>query len=274
MPRIGFNNPQLPTNVTKDSPKLPQTPTPEDEGGNINIEASESLQNEIKEQNRKIIEDSMSMLHDYQEEAHQLAVAQWNLKRRERKQLEKDLLQYQVSSVQGGYPTDQEIEQARVYLNNQHAKKLREELPYINRYFETLLASMEIEDNDGLSESSAGSYEAREEWNEEDCRKLMINFNRNQAQYAVDRRVKEIAVQRDPENILAIEKEYSNNREHLDYRQKRGLDLIKVAKSFTDYARRQNNFREKIRQEEIQKTTRRNWTSDGCSMEIARRRVT
>ena len=79
---------------------------------------------------------------------------------------------------------------------------------------------MEIEDNDGLSESSAGLYEAQEEWNEEDYRKLMINFNRNQAQYAVDRRVKEPAVQKDPENISAIEKEYSKNREHLDYRQK------------------------------------------------------
>ena len=40
------NNPQLPTNVTRDSPKLPQTPTPEDEGGNIDIEVRETLQNE------------------------------------------------------------------------------------------------------------------------------------------------------------------------------------------------------------------------------------
>ena len=33
---------------------------------------------------------------------------------------------------------------------------------------------MDIEDNDGLSESSAGSYEAREEWTEEEYRKLMM----------------------------------------------------------------------------------------------------
>ena len=112
---------------------------------------------------------------------------------------------------------------------------------------------MEVEDNDGLSKSSAGSYEAREEWNEEEYRKLMINFNRNQAQYAVDRQVKELAIQRDPGNISAIEKEYSRNRERLDYRQKRGQDLMKVAKFFTDYTRRQTNLREKIRQEEILK---------------------
>ena len=193
------------------------------------------------------------MLCGYQEEAHRLAVAQWNLKRRERKQLKRDLLQYQVSTVHGGYLTDQEIEQARVYINHEHAKKLREELPYIGRYFETLPADMEIEDNDGLSESSAQSYEGREEWNEEEYRKLMINFNRNQAQYAVDRQVKELAIQKNPENISVIEKEYSKNREYLDYRKKRGLDLMKVTKSFTDYARRQANLREKIRQEEIQK---------------------
>ena len=58
-----------------------------------------------------------------------------------------------------------------------------------------------------------------------------MNFNRNQAQYAVDRQVKEIAIQNDPENISAIEKEYSENLEPLDARQRRGQDLIKIAKS-------------------------------------------
>ena len=40
---------------------------------------------------------------------------------------------------------------------------------------------LEVEDNDGLSESSAGLYEAREKWDEENYRKLVITFNRNQA---------------------------------------------------------------------------------------------
>ena len=101
------------------------------------------------------------------------------------------------------------MEQARRYINNKHTKKQREELPYVSRYFETIPADMEIEDNDGLSESSTGSYEACEEWTEEEYRKLMMNFNRNQAQYAVDRQVKELAIQRDPGNIAAIETEYS-----------------------------------------------------------------
>ena len=78
----------------------------------------------------------------------------------------------------------------------------------------------------------------------------MINFNRNQAQYAVDRQVEELAIQRDPGNISAIEEEYLRNRKCLDYRPKRGQDLMKVAKSYT---RRQTNLKEKIRQEEILK---------------------
>ena len=115
----------------------------------------------------------------------------------------------------------------------------------ISRYFETIPIDMDVEDNDGLSESSAGSYEAHEEWTEDKYRKLMMNFNRNQAQYAVDRQVKELAIQRDPGNVAAIEREYSRNRECLDYRQKRGQDLMKVAKSYADYTRRQTNLREK-----------------------------
>ena len=111
---------------------------------------------------------------------------------------------------------------------------------------------MDIEDNDGLSKSLAESYEACEEWTEEEYRKLMINFNRNQAQYDVDKNVTELAIQRDPENITAIEEEYSRNRERLDYRQKRGHDLMKVAKAYADFTRRQAKLQE-IRQEEITK---------------------
>ena len=99
-----------------------------------------------------------------------------------------------------------------------------------------------MKNNDGLSDSLAGSYEARGEWTEEDYRRLMINFNRNEAQYDVDKKITELAIQRDPENITAIEEEYSRNRELLDYRQKRGRDLMKVAKAYADYTRRQTRL--------------------------------
>ena len=108
------------------------------------------------------------MLQKCQDDVHKQAVIQWNLKRRERKQLEQDLLQYQVQGVPGRSPTNQEVEQTRIYINVEHTKKLKEELPYITRYFETILTDLDIEDNDGLSESLAGSYEAHEEWTEEE----------------------------------------------------------------------------------------------------------
>ena len=41
-----------------------------------------------------------------------------------------------VASGRG--PTEQEVEQVRVYINDAHTKKLKEELPYISRYFETI----------------------------------------------------------------------------------------------------------------------------------------
>ena len=72
------------------------------------------------------------MLQEYNDNAPRQAVVQWNLKRRERKQLERDLLQYQVGIVPGRSPTDEEVEQVRRNINDEHTKKLREELPYVN----------------------------------------------------------------------------------------------------------------------------------------------
>ena len=37
-----------------------------------------------------------------------------------------------------------------MYINDEHTKKLKEELPYISQYFDTIPADMEIEDNDGF----------------------------------------------------------------------------------------------------------------------------
>ena len=194
-----------------ETPKVPPTATQVDKYINVGQDQEKTFQKELAEQNKKMIAKAMSMLQEYHDDTHRQAVAQWNLKRRERKQLEKDIIHYQVDVAARRSPTDQEVEQARMYINDEHTKKLKEELPYISRYFETIPADMEIEDNDGLSESSAGSYEALEEWTEEEYKKLMMNFNRNQAQYAVDRQVKELDIQRDPGNIAVIEKEYSRN---------------------------------------------------------------
>ena len=87
------------------------------------------------QQNKNTIEEATSLLQEYQGDADKQAVVQWNLKRRERKQLEKDLLRYQASDTVGRLPTDQEVEQARMFINDEHTKKLKDELPYIAQYF-------------------------------------------------------------------------------------------------------------------------------------------
>ena len=246
-------NMQTQKELSGELPKIPQPLISTDENISTGQDTGKAFQDALEQQNKNTIDEATNMLQEHQDDVHRQAVVQWNLKRRERKQLERDLLQYQIGGTSGKNPTDQEVEQARKYINIEHTKKLKKELPYITRYFETIPMDTDIKDNDGLSESSAGSYEACEEWTEEEYRKLMINFNRNEAQYDVDRRVTELAIQRDPLNLAAIEEEYSRNRELLDYRQKRGQDLMKVAKAYADYTRRQERLREGIRQEEIEK---------------------
>ena len=142
--------------ATERIPKVPLTI--KQDSGNVNLQrdSEQRIHREILEQNKKIIEEAMSMLRGQQREAHQQAVSQWNLNRCERKQLERDLLKYQVSTIKGGFPTDQEIEQARAYITSEHTKQLQEEFPYIKRYFETIPMEMEVEDNDGLSEKLSG----------------------------------------------------------------------------------------------------------------------
>ena len=123
-PMKGINQQSKPK-AAKKTPKILLTSKQDYENINLDKDLEKRLRSELSEQNRKTIDEATSMLQEQQREAHQQAVLQWNLKRRERKQLEKDLLRYQVSMVQGGCPTDQEIEQARAYITSEH-KKVKE----------------------------------------------------------------------------------------------------------------------------------------------------
>ena len=126
------NNTQPERIALIESPKVPPASTQTDENISVNQDPEKILQDELAEQNENTIAKATSMLQEYHDDAHKQAVAQWNLKRRERKQLERDLLQYQVDVASGRSPTEQEVEQARVYINDAHTKKLKEELPYIS----------------------------------------------------------------------------------------------------------------------------------------------
>ena len=99
-------------------PKIPHMSTPPDENMSVRQNPEKILRDELMGQNKKMIEKATSMLQEYHIDAHRQAVVQWNLKRKERKQLGNDLLQYQVDITSGRSPTDQEKEQARRYIND------------------------------------------------------------------------------------------------------------------------------------------------------------
>ena len=124
-------NTQFRKELSKESLKIPQSFALADKGIGISQDPEKNLQDVLAQQNRNTIEEATSMLHECQDDIHKQAVVQWNLKRRERKQLEQDLLQYQVRGASGRSLTDQVVEQARMYINVEHTKKLKEELPYI-----------------------------------------------------------------------------------------------------------------------------------------------
>ena len=94
--------------IAEKIPKVPLTVKRDHGDVKLKRDSEQWIHRELSEQNKKVIEEAMSMLHEQQGEAHQQAVMQWNAKRHERKQLERDLLKYQVSTVKEGFPTDQE----------------------------------------------------------------------------------------------------------------------------------------------------------------------
>ena len=124
-------NTQTGKELSQGSLKIPQPFALADKDIGTSRDPERTLQDALAQQNRNTIEEATNMLQERQGDVHKQAVIQWNLKRRERKRLEQDLLQYQVKEASGRRPTDQEIEQARMYINVEHAKKLKEELPYI-----------------------------------------------------------------------------------------------------------------------------------------------
>ena len=74
--------------VLTEPPKVPPALKQIDENIAANQDPEKILQDELAEQNKKTIAKATSMLQEYQNDAHKQAIDQWNLKRRERKQLE------------------------------------------------------------------------------------------------------------------------------------------------------------------------------------------
>ena len=87
-------NTQLKKELSGETPKIPRPFTLANKDISTSRDPEKTLQDALAQQNRNTIEEATSMLQDHQDDAHKQVVVQWNLKRRERKQLEQDLLQY------------------------------------------------------------------------------------------------------------------------------------------------------------------------------------
>ena len=75
-----------------ENPKILQKSMQPDENISVGQNPEKILQDELVEQNKKTIAKATSMLQEYHTDSHRQAIVQWNLKRKERKQLERDLL--------------------------------------------------------------------------------------------------------------------------------------------------------------------------------------
>ena len=99
--------------LSRDLLKIPQPLISDDKNNSIGQDPDTAFQDALAQQNRNTIEEATSLLQESQDDVHKQAVIQWNLKRRERKQLQKDLLQYQVNETSGRNPTEQEVRKGK-----------------------------------------------------------------------------------------------------------------------------------------------------------------
>ena len=81
--------------------KILQMSAQPDENISVGQNPEKILRDELVEQNKKTIAKATSMLQEYHTDAHRQAIVQWNLKRKERKQMKRDLLQYQMAVTSG-----------------------------------------------------------------------------------------------------------------------------------------------------------------------------
>ena len=82
------NNTQPERIVLTEPQKVPPALRQIDKNIPANQDPEKILQDELAEQNKKTIAKATSMLQEYHDDCRKQAVVQWNLKRRERKQLE------------------------------------------------------------------------------------------------------------------------------------------------------------------------------------------
>ena len=178
---------------------------------------------------------------------HKRATQEYLAMRSQRKKLEGEMMIYKIPGKEPGVTMDQEIARERFYAEGACRRALDKEMPFFQKYLETLPMSPEV---DTLSLSSLDSCEA-EEWNEAKCRKLLFKYDHGERQYAVLNRCRDLDVLREPECATELNKELALSREELEQRQKKGAQLKEIAKAQVNFMRqRQNIVQEAIRIEQ------------------------
>ena len=178
---------------------------------------------------------------------HKRATQEYLAMRSQCKKLEGEMMIYEIPGKEPGI-TDQEIARERFYAERACRRTLDIEMPFFQKYLETLPMSPEV---DTLSLSSLDSYEADEEWNEAKYRKLLFQYDCGERQYAVLNQCRDLDALREPEHSTKLNKELALSREELEQRQKKGARLKEIAKAQVNFMRqRQNIVQEAVRMEQ------------------------
>ena len=159
--------------------------------------------------------------------------------RSQRKKLEGEMMIYEIPGKEPGVMTDQEISRERFYAEGACRRTLDKEMPFFQKYLETLPMSTEV---NTLSLSSLDSYEVEEEWNEAKYRKLLFKYDRGERQYAILNQCRDLDVLREPERVTELNKGLALSREELEQRQKKGAQLKEIAKAQVNIMRQRQNI--------------------------------
>ena len=181
---------------------------------------------------------------------HKKATQEYLAIRSQCKKLEGEMMIYEIPGKEPAITTDQEIDRERFYAERACRRALDKEMPFFQKYLETLPLSPKV---DTLSLSSLNSYEVYEEWNEAKYRKLLFKYDCGERQYAILNRGKDLDALREPEFATKLNKELALSREKLEQRQKRGARLNEIAKAQVNFMRQRQNIVQEAVQMEQQK---------------------
>ena len=163
----------------------------------------------------------------YQEfrETHQ----KYQSTRRQRRELERELLFCELPGKEPGISTDQEIESERMMVLVQQKKILDQEIPLLKKCIELAPENPETEE-DRLSELSLDHYECEKDWTEPTYRKAVFLYERRNKKASLLSHLRDVKARRYPHRSSEFNKELFETRERWTKGQKEGNAIVKGRK--------------------------------------------